>query len=477
MAKIPLVEGAYTARSLIASAQRCLNLYQEVNPQDAEAPICHYPTPGLTRLGTPPIPGAGRGIYLSSDGQLFAVIGAKLYYISPSWAFTELGSIGSASTPVSMIDNRTDVLLVDGSPNGYKVNLSSLAFAAIVDAAFYGADKADYLDTFILLNRPGTNQYYTTLSNIITPFDPLYFAAKTAWPDNLATLAVMRRELWLFGTDASTEIWYNAGGLQFPFEIVPGAYIEHGCIAKYSVAKQGLRLFWLGVDREGKNIVAMGERYESARISTSAIEAEIASYAVVSDAIGFCYQQQGHQFYVLTFPTADKTWVYDLTSQLWHERAWSDSDGEEHRWRPNCQILAYGKNLALDWENGDLYEIDLANYTDFDGPIHRRRGFPHLVGDGVQILYKSFMADMDCGNKTGALISDPAKLTLRWSDDRGHSWSNGLVQSFGATGQYRVRPNWLGLGLAQDRVFELYWDSPVFTALQGCWIDPERSLS
>jgi hypothetical protein len=44
------------------------------------------------------------------------------------------------------------------------------------------------------------------------------------------------------------------------------------------------------------------------RISNFAIEDEWKKYAYVGDAIGGCYQIDGHNFYAIHFPTADKTW-------------------------------------------------------------------------------------------------------------------------------------------------------------------------
>jgi len=43
-----------------------------------------------------------------------------------------------------------------------------------------------------------------------TTIDPLYFAAAEGSPDNLVTLIVDHREIWLFGTN-SVEVWYDAG--------------------------------------------------------------------------------------------------------------------------------------------------------------------------------------------------------------------------------------------------------------------------
>ncbi len=218
-------------------------------------------------------------------------------------------------------------------------------------------------------------------------------------------------------------------------------------------------------------MVLRGANLSVARISTHAIEAEFAAYGVISDAIGWTYQQDGHVFYVLTFPSADKTWVYDEASRLWHERVWTDSDGAEHRIRPQAYSFAYGKHMVGDWENGNLYEWDLDTYTDNGDPIVRRRGFPHLIENADRIFYNSFTADIQVGTASGTGEGDVMDISLRWSDTRGQTWSNALEQSMGLAGQYLTSPQWNSLGMARDRVFELFWSTNMKTALNGGFAD------
>jgi len=66
---------------------------------------------------------------------------------------------------------------------------------------------------------------------------------------------------------------------------------------------------------------------------------------------------------------------------------------------------------------------------------------------------------------------DPPMISLRWSDDRGASWSQPLTQPLGQAGQTEINLQWRRLGMARDRVFELSWSSPVKTALNGAFID------
>ncbi len=471
--RVPLTLGAYAAKSLIASAQRSVNLFAEQNPKDAPAPFTYYPTPGLTLVSTPPVAGESRGIYTASNGKRFEVVGPNVYYVDASNAYTLLGTISSVAGPVSMADNTFHVFIVDGSPSGFTIDLSTNQLAPCVDPAFYGADKVDYVDGYFVFNKPSTQQFYISRYADIT-FDPLDIASKSTYSDNLVTHAVMHREIWLFG-ELTTEVWFNTGASDFTFGRMPGIFIEHGCAAKHSVAKIDLALFWLGKDLQGQGVVFAGQNYQAQRVSTHALEQEFRGYPTISDAIGFSYMQGGHAFYVLTFPTAGKTWCFDVTTEQWGERAFRKPEGTLTRHRMNCHSFNNGRNLVGDWETGAVYELDPDAYTDNGQPIERIRSFPHILGsDGNRVLFRQFIADMQPGAGMPADDEDPL-VFLRWSDDRGASWGNRVAASMGRRGQFLTSIQFQRLGYARDRVFELSWSAPVATALNGAWIDVSRA--
>jgi hypothetical protein len=561
--KVPLQGGAYSARSVIANAQRCINLYEEKNPPDSPAPFTYYPTPGLTLLGVAPNnePIRSGGDYRASNGDLYMVAGQIVYYVSSLWVFTQLGTITTLNTPVSFADNGLVIVLVDGTTNGYAINMLTRQFGAINSPFFYGATKTDYIDTFLIFNLPTTNQWYCTLSgvdflqltaatgalivgNISAPgtaytngqynnvaltggtgtgamanitvsgdvvtnvvvlvggenyvvgdvlsataasiggtgsgftynvdtiggaaFDGLNIAEKEGYPDPISSLIVMHREIWLVG-QLTTEVWYDAGAANFPFQIEAGIFIEHGCIAPYSLAAEDLNVFWLSQDKQGNRIVYKGSSYQAEKVSTYAMENEFAGYSVVTDAVGMTYRIEGHAFYVLTFPTADKTWVMDIATGAWYEWNWVDNNGNLHRSRVNCVANAYGIIVAGDWQNGNIYQVDINNYTDNGNPIPRIRSFPHIVNELKRVSYDNFIADMECGSDLAP--ADFPVVSLRYSDDRGRIYSNKLEQSMGQTGQYLTTMQWSRLGLSRDKVFELSWSSAVKTALQGAFIE------
>jgi hypothetical protein len=515
--RIPLIEGNYQARSVIADCQRAVNLYAEANPKSSLVPFSHYNAPGLTPLGAPPTPGAGRCLYWGNNGQLYGVVNNTVYAISPSWAFTALGTIGTVAGFAYMADNGTTAVVVDGSSSGYQINLTTNAFSAISSASnsppspavygFYGATRVDMLDGFMIFNQPGTRNFYCTYDNEIV-FDSTYFAAKNGYSDPLVTLIVSRREIWLIGRRTS-EIWFDAGGTTFPFQLMPGPFVQHGCTAPYSVAQIDGAVFWLSHDQAGNNIVVRGEGYLTEEISNPALTNEWDGYLTTEDAQGFCFQLGAHKYYQINFPAANKSWRWDSTTRLWHEPVWTDPfDGTENRHRASVAAFAYGVNVCLDWQTGQLYQIDPNNWTDAGAPMYFRRGFPHIMDDGKRVIYPAFTLDIEAatspntqtwpgpfpllagpggvsgGGFLGGLFGGPKPppsttpmIYLRWSDTRGKTWSQPVPQSIGATGKYLTQPKWSRLGMGRDRVFEVYGVVPGNFAINGAFLEKPVSMA
>lgn len=518
-----MVNGAYKSRSIISSAQRQVNLFSEQNPggaiidigeqQSAPVPTL-YPAPGLKPLSTPPTPGIARGFYEANNGTLFYVCGATVYTVSATWALTSIGTIAVGTNLTSMGDNGSTMVLVDGTTSGYQVDLATGVFSPIsgatngptvegtFDYAFYGADRIAVVDGYMVFNQPGTRNFYITLNGEVV-FDSLNIAAKNGYSDNLVAAVANQRVLWLIG-EKTTEIFFDSGDAAFPFAVMPGPFVQHGCVAQFSISQLQESIFWLSQDTTGGGFVAVRTQgYTVQRVSTHAVEAEWSTYSTVADAEAFCFQQAGHQFYQLTFPSADKTWRYDMATGEWHEAVWTDSSGFEHRHRARCMAYANGVIVVADWETGALYQLDAATFDDAGAPITRRRGFPHIIGDGDRVFFRNVVLDMSVGNSVGTtappgpfplldgdqnsidgLVVGPApgpdtspQVGLRWSDDRGRTWGNPIYNTLGATGQYLTSIQYNRLGFARDRVFEVFWSAPVDTALQGAWVTFSKASS
>lgn len=486
MPRLPLVGGAYESRSIIGNAQRAINYFPEPNRRDSPAPMTHYQRPALRPMIDAPEVAPVRALWQASNERCFCVIGSKVYNIEQDFSLVLLGSINvSRTSPVSFADNGTEALIVDGSPSGWVMNINSGLIHQIVDPAFNGGNRADFLDTFILWNKRGTRRFGATKSEIIEPFDPLSYGTKSSFPDILQTLMVRRNEVALFGR-LKGEIWYNVGGITFPFARLPGTSIEHGINAIYSLAASDVSMFWLSHDLEGqKGLVLRLRAYQTTVISNYALSTAIAKMARVDDAIGYCYQQGGHSFYVLNFPSANQTWVFDDSISdpelAWHQRCWTDNNGILNRDRGNCFAVIHDVPCVGDWENGQIYKLDQDSYTDrvagIEYAISCVRTFPHITQgfdaagrlvetDGRSVKFDSFIADMEVG-----LGEAGSQVGLRWSDDRGRTWGNTVLRPNGEPGEYQTNEKWDGLGTARNRLFELSHSINGPAALNGAYVN------
>lgn len=465
MAQFPFVGASYVARSTAFDAEQCINLYPELGSPTSKSVAMLVGTPGK-RLWSTLAGGGIRGLLRFNAGYGVAVCGSNVYSVNTSGTSTLLGTIDSLTTPVSMASNGTLVMIVTG-PNGYVLNPGAGTLVQITDPDFAGADTVQFIDGYFAFNKTGTGQFQIT--NLYgTDIDSLDFATAEGAPDLLLALITDHREIWMFG-ETSTEVFFNSGNVDFPFERINGAFIEQGCAAKFSPAKMDNTVYWLTADERGQGTVQRAQGYSPQRVSTHALEFAIAQMSRIDDAVAYTYQQEGHSFYVLNFPTAQKTWAYDAATNLWHERAWRDpASGLLKQDRAICQMAFAGENIVGDWETGNLYVLDLDYFTDNGDPISRIRACPHLNDqDYKNVFFDSLQVDMQTGvGLTTGQGSDP-KAMLQWSTDGGYTWSNELWADIGKIGERRSRVKWRRLGRSRDRVFKVTITDPIRVVMLG----------
>ena len=392
--KTPILGSAYVARSVNAADNRMVNLFPEIVPEGGKEPAFLQRAPGLTTLATV---GAGpiRGLW-TYGSYGYVVSGDTLYRLDSSWNAVAKGTVGG-SGPVSMADNGTQ-LFIAANPQGYIYNASTDVFQQITDPDFPGAGTVGYIDGYFTFNEPDSQKIWVTQLLDGTSVDPLEFASAEGNPDNVVAIFVDHREVWVFGTN-STEVWYDAGLLDFPLTRIQGAFNELGCAAPYSIAKMDNQVYWLGKDARGQGIVYKAAGYIGQRVSTHAIEWQMQEYADLTDAVGYTYQQDGHNFYVLNFPSANTTWVYDVATGAWHERA-SLNNGEFNRHRANNQMFFNSTTVVGDYENGKIYEFDLNVYADDGAPqkwLRSWRALPTGANNLTRTIQHSMQLDCETG--------------------------------------------------------------------------------
>ena len=326
------------------------------------------------------------------------------------------------------------------------------------DGAFSGGNTVDIVDNYFVYNRPDSQQW--AASNPLSPITPaLSFSSKDGSPDDLVSLIVDHREVYLLG-ESSSEVWVDVGSFPFPFQRIPGTSTQHGIAAKFSVARLGNSFAYISRNNRGQAQIMMMNGYVPTRISTHAVEQTLLNQ-YIDDAISWTYQQEGHECYVISFPTLDLTWVYDISTTMWHKWLSIDTTNTYHRHRGNCSAVFKGKVYVGDFDNGIIYLLDPSNYTDNGQEIRRLRRAPHIVTD----LQREYLEELQIQFQPGVgNQSDPGQIPqamLRWSNDGGSTWSNEHWTSIGAVGLYKNRAIWRRLGWARDRVFEVVVTDPV----------------
>ena len=370
------------------------------------------------------------------------------------------------------------------------------------DGAFSGGNVVDIMDNYFVYNRPGTQQWGS--SDLLSPISPaLSYGAKDGSPDNLVSLIVDHREVYLLGENSS-EVWTDVGAVPFPFQRIPGTSTQHGIAAVFSVSRVGNSFAYVSKNIRGQGMIVQMNGYIPQRISTHAVENSIVNQ-YIDDAIAWTYQLEGHECYVVTFPTLNLTWVYDETTQMWHKWLYTENSNQYSRHRGNCCAVFQGLVMVGDYANGKIYELDKQAYTDDGQEIRRLRRAPHLVTDFQRQYFDEFQIQFQPGVGTTGLsintgsiqqatlqspytIYPDAQLTigpndivylgnknllnagdtttypqamLRWSNDGGSTWSNEHWVTIGQAGKYKNRAIWRRLGTARDRIFEVAVTDPV----------------
>lgn len=437
---------------------------------DSDKQIILQPTPGLSTLCTLPSCTEVRGMF-PWNNYLYIVArrGSQsvLWRVSPAGAPSELGYFTSSSSgPVWMFNNSTQICIVDGV-TAYVFTVATGILVQITDAAFDGSSSGAYQDGYGLFTKPNSQKWFFSSIDDFLTFDALDYYSKEGKPDNIVCIFSDHREPWIFG-NKSIEVWYNAGGdnsssANPTFARNSGGLLEFGCSAAGSVAKWDNSIAWLS--DKGQVLRAVG--YNAQVISNDMFGREVANYSILSDAIAFSYTDQEHEFYQITFPSADTTWVLDAKTKLWHKKRSFKSDGTFGRHRANCYAFMNNIHYVGDYNNGKIYKMS-TDYLDDSGEEIQRVLYSKDMNFGLQRQpFPSVQIDFlpGVGLENGL---DPQAM-LQYSKDGGSTWSSELWRSVGKIGEYTKRAIWHRMGSDFRRMYRLTVTDPVVWKVWGIY--------
>ena len=463
------------SKAATITAQRRVNVYFEIRPDGDKANVVVIGRPGLTnRLTLSPTPnGPIRGVH-EGEAYVYFVAGDTLYRVTADLqtqtAFT--GVILSTSGNVSMADNGTQLAFVDGTA-GYLLtgfDTSSSTLAVISDSDFPdGARTICFVIGRFIVEKPGTGEFYISDSYDGTSWTGLNFATAEQISDDLVAVDAYRGHLVPFGTK-TIEAWQPVTALDFPFAPVTSATQNWGLAACFSRAKLDNMLYFLGQNAQGQVQVMRINGWGVERASDSDVENAINAYATKSDAVALSYLLDGHPMYQITFPSANKTWRFDASTQIWSEDSTGATGTDRHIGQHS--VVINGKTYITDYRqsNPEVYELSPTVYSDDGAVIKRIVATRHLTQGGNSFTIDALRLEMETGvGLTTGQGSDP-QLMVEVSRDGGRSYSPEQWIDIGATGEYKTRVEVRRCGSADDFVFRFSMTDPVkFFISRGLW--------
>lgn len=490
--KLNIVGGAYKHPSVDVNAQRCVNMFMMdggagVSSKDSPKFVL-VPTAGmqlLTELDGGPIRCLG-----SYGGYIYAVAGASVYKIEvndlagSAEAAVNIGTITTSTTGVVyMAANTSQIMWTDGSEDAYIYTPSTGVFTNILshDADFPGAGQVVYIDSYFIVNEPGSSRFFFSASNNGLSWDPLAVATAESAIDDIVGLGVSKDELWVYGS-ASVEIWYNAANLiGVPFSPRTGMGMRIGCGAAASIVELDETLIWL--DNRGHVVQSAvsafirsnNSGYDLNIISTEAFTAEILGYNRIDDAIAMGYSDRGHLMWQITFPTDQKTWVFDQTTKSWHERStYNSGSGEDVQHLGQFAVKASRLYVMGGNRSGKLYLEKSDVYKDDDEYIRRVRVTAPMYEPDEKRRWgiDKLRLQMETGGALQSGQGSDPQMVLKISKNGAHTWGNDLPRSIGAVGKYNKNIDWNRLGISDAWVFYFSTSDPIPFSIIDAFIRP-----
>lgn len=436
------IGGSYESQALTADCSRTVNWFPEVlQDKDATAPATLLPTPGVEPLGDGFVP-SGRG-HIFINGREFVVWNQHFVEIDGAGGqiyrgfFGAFGGISDFPASISSNGDGGNQLFITVDNNGFLFDLGTNTLSWIV--ALQGkATVGAYLDGYFLcLDSATSTLYLSALMDGATWSTGTDFAQRSLAPDKWVSMAVVGRNVWLYGTQTS-EVWYDSGGT-FPLTPHPSGLINLGCAAPWSVKVLGADVVWLATSKAGHTCVAKASGFSPSIISTYPMDTAFQSYQNIERAIADSYSSDGHTFYVLNFDDAGATWAWDAATTLWCERGtWVPSLARFTAWRPRFYAHAFGEHRILDSSGGGLYRMGTTYTRDIDGVMIRRlRRAPAIMAENKRVFYKSFEVDLEPGIGYQSIVALPL-ADVMWQDEQNVTIAGNMITKTTITDDWKA---------------------------------------
>lgn len=459
-AGIPFALSSYRSGHLPISAQQLVNWYCQVQRQgmDAKSPAPLIQPPGLVEFCTP---GAGPiRAAIEMAGTLYVVSGQEFFSISSTGVETYLGGgITPGLDVIGIATSGTEIIVVDGVKGFSYKPADGTPWAQISDVDFLPARTVTYLNGYFIFESADTNQFFSSDANNGRSYDALFFSSAETNPDDIELCLSHHQQLYILGSNGF-EIWqFNPNTSAFPWVRYPGASGEIGTAGPRAATTHKNNIYMVGSDWLFYRV----DGVVPTPLSDPGVAAAWKGYGDISDVVVWGITWGVQEWIFITFPSAQKTWVFDATTGFFHERESHESDMNPlYRWRGAVTARAYGRQFIGDAFSNQVGYLDDATYTEYGNPIRSRAVAPAMHRKGEIVFMSSLELLMRAGvGTTSGQGSDP-QVMLDWSEDDGYTWEPyEMWASMGALGNRQTPILFTELGSFVTRTYRLTITDPV----------------
>lgn len=418
-------------------------------------------------------------------------IGDLIDYINAQTALTNVTAATAATGVISLTGTTNADIVITESGTGFTAGTDGLtvstgpfstgtgtAFATISDPDFRGGSSIAFLDGYFFIAQPNSNVFYASELSDGSRYNALDVATAEINNSPIVSLQVKNRQLWIFKKDY-IEVWYDAANATgMPLAPRVGSEVAIGCLASESVVNIDNTLYWF----DSRKFVATAINSDAITsntsgnvaqaVSTDALNNIFSEYTTFDDAVACGFQERGHLMYQITFPTENKTWVYDLTTQAWHERNYFDSAFNVYR-TDLTEVGVENKGLLFSGNRNSsvIYISSPSYYEDDTREIYCIRTTAPIVQDFKFLGIDRLELRCESGNAPATGLGSDPMISMRYSADGGRTWSNEQARSLGQIGEYGKRIIWNRLGSGAEWEFEFTVVAPIKWAIVSASID------
>lgn len=463
---LPLFGSGIAGKSYVVTRQRRLNCYFENREDGDKTKVAVFGTPGLVAsfMANTPLGLPMRGL-LGTQSALYLVAYNQFQSVTALGAVLASGTLGTSAGLVSLAYSPTNVVVVDGA-SAYVHVPSTLTFGPIPSFPATGAKTVTFVSSFFVCEQPGTQQFWVSNSNDGSIWNALAFASASSFSDNILAVDNLLGNLILF-CQQHTEFWQNIGAAPEPFAPILSAQNEYGLAAIFSRAHVDQSIVFLAQTREGQVQFVQLNGFNPVVISNPDLEYIINRFASVSDAVALSYEQDRHKFYQVSFPTDNRSFLFDCSTRLWSEVQTGPSVLPSRHWA-NLSTYYRGGTVFSDYATNQIYTMSPTQYTDNGQTIIREVITRHILSNFNRVRISLLYLDMDVGVGLQTGQGSNPQIMLQYSKDNGRTWSAERWVTSGAVGMYLTRVLWRRFGSTRDATFRIRMSDAVkFVITEG----------